>query len=55
MNEVVDVLIKKGHVENVTEKCKTNKCTFDKLVSVDKFYDSDAKDFSMSRYLTIST
>ena len=50
MNEVVDVLIKEGHVEDVTEDCNEHAHTILNVVPVDEFRDSAAINSSLIRY-----
>ena len=53
MKEVVDVLIREGHVKDVTEDCKAHASDIQNVVSVDRFHDSNAENFSKFRYLKL--
>ena len=51
MKEVIDVLIREGHVEDVTEDCKAHASVIQNVVPVDRFLESnDGEDFAIIRY-----
>ena len=50
MKEVVDVLTREGHVEDVTEDCKAHASVIQNVVPVDRFLESNAENFAIIRY-----